>query len=234
MYIINRLPTSILENKTPLEKLYGQLQSLDHLKVFGCLCFASTLAHTRNKFEPRSTPCVFLRYPFGVKGYTLLNLLIKKFFLSRDVIFHETMFPFESTTYSPHSSLSLPHIFPLVATRPDFTSPLVPESFPSTHIDISVDSSTSELALPDVSIPSVSTNFNPLPANSADSSSSPLPPNLPLRKFVRISEPLAYLQDYQCSSVTCDDHALSTFPNRSGSAPITSGTKYPFSHYLDS
>ena len=234
MYIINKLPTSILENKTPLEKLYGQLQSLDHLKVFGCLCFASTLAHTRNKFEPRSIPCVFLRYPFGVKGYKLLNLLIKKFFLSRDVIFHETMFPFESTTYSPHSSLSLPHIFPLVATRPDFTSPLVPESFPSTHIDISVDSSTSEPALPDVSVPSVSTDFNPFPANFADSSSSPLPPNPPLRKSARVSKPPAYVEDYKCNNVTCDDHALSTFSNMFGSAPITSGTKYPLSQYLDS
>ena len=234
MYIINRLPTSILENKTPFENLYGQLPSFDHLKVFGCLCFASTLAHTINKFEPRSTPCVFLGYPFGIKGYKLLNLLTKKIFLFRDVIFHETVFPFAFATYSPYSSLSLPHIFPSVATRPDFTSPLVPESFPSSDTDISVDSSTSEPALPDVYVPSVSTDFNPLPANSVDSSSSPLPPNPPLRKSARVSKPLTYLQDYKCSNVTCDDHALSTFSNKSGSAPITSDTKYPLSQYLDS
>ena len=197
------MPTSILENKTPFEKLYGQLPSFDHLKVYGCLCFASTLAHTRNKFEPRSTPCYFLGYPFGVKGYKLLNLLTKKFFFSRDVIFHETAFPFASAAYSSHSSLSLPHIFPSIATGPDFTSPLVPESFPSSHIDISFDSSTSDhpsseiaLPLPEVSVPSVSTDFNPLPANSTDSSSSPLSSDPLLRKFARISKPSTYLQDY--------------------------------------
>ena len=125
VYIINRLSTSVLENKTPSKKLYGQLPSFYHLKVFGCLCCASTLPHNRNKFEPRSTPCVLLEYPFGVKGYKLLNLLTKKIFIFRDVLFHETVFHFVSATYSPHSSLSLPHICPSVATELDFTSPLV-------------------------------------------------------------------------------------------------------------
>jgi hypothetical protein len=95
VYLINRTPTRILNNRTPYEVLFNLKPHYSHLKIFGCLCFATTISHGRRKFDPRGRKCIFLGYPFGVKGYKLMDLNSKVVFLSRDVLFHETHFPFK-------------------------------------------------------------------------------------------------------------------------------------------
>ncbi|KAG7581709.1 Reverse transcriptase RNA-dependent DNA polymerase [Arabidopsis suecica] len=93
VFLINRTPSALLSNKTPYEVLTGTSPDYSQLKTFGCLCYASTSPKQRHKFLPRSRACVFLGYPFGFKGYKLLDLESNVVFTSRNVEFHEDLFP---------------------------------------------------------------------------------------------------------------------------------------------
>jgi hypothetical protein len=84
---------------------------------------------------------VFLGYPSGVKGYKLLDLHTSKLFISRDVVFHETIFPFKAKTCSqdfstflfPSSSTDSPkssHTFSYTLEEPFITNDIVPSISP--------------------------------------------------------------------------------------------------------
>lgn len=79
---------------TPYEKYHGTKPNLEHLKVFGCLCFVSTLKQGRHKFSERAQKCVFLGYSISKKGYKLFDIEQNTEIVSKDVIFYERLFPY--------------------------------------------------------------------------------------------------------------------------------------------
>ena len=112
-FLINRLPSPVLKFKSPYEILFGKVPDYQALKIFGCLCYASSLPAHRHKFAARVIPTIFMGYPIDYKGYRLLNLETREFFISRDVVFHEDIFPFavglnNTTTSNLAMSLVLP------------------------------------------------------------------------------------------------------------------------------
>ena len=93
--IINMLHTLVLNDFSPHEMLYNTSPDFNQLKVFGSLCYASTLSTNRSKFHPRALKCVFIGFKKETKGYILLNIQSREIFVSRDVVFYEHVFPYQ-------------------------------------------------------------------------------------------------------------------------------------------
>jgi hypothetical protein len=81
VHIINRLPSPILSFKTFFELLYSKQPFFSHLRVFGCLAYATNV-HAPHKFAPRFILSVFISYPIGQKAYKLFDLSNKFFLLA--------------------------------------------------------------------------------------------------------------------------------------------------------
>ncbi|KAI9157258.1 hypothetical protein LWI28_019338 [Acer negundo] len=87
-HIVNRLPASALDGKTPKEVWSGQpVSDYDRLHIFGCPAYFHV---TESKLDPRAKKAVFVGFSEGVKGFRLWNSESNKIILSRDVTFDES------------------------------------------------------------------------------------------------------------------------------------------------
>lgn len=140
-YLINRLPSSVLHDKSPYELLYHKQPDLTHLRVIGCLAYAYN--NTTDKFQPKAIPTVFIGYPQNQKGYLLYDTSTHKVLTSRNVLFHEHSFPFHThpSTVQTHS---LPH-----STYTHFEPPfIVPSNSSNTPLTLSASSTSSPIPSP--------------------------------------------------------------------------------------
>ena len=71
VHLLNMLPTKALKGKTPFEAWYGVKPSMEHLKIFGCVCYA-LIQEMKIKVEVG----IFLGCNSNSKGYRIYNPLI--------------------------------------------------------------------------------------------------------------------------------------------------------------
>ncbi|KAL0561212.1 hypothetical protein IC582_001634 [Cucumis melo] len=128
VYVINRLPSQVIHNISPFERLYGTLPSYSHLKVFGCACFVLLHPHEHTKLEPRARLCCFLGYGTKHKGFRCWDPISQRLRISRHVTFWEhRMF---SSLSSFHGFLVFLHFMPLYLVRTHSLLILLPLYFP--------------------------------------------------------------------------------------------------------
>ena len=59
-YLVNRSPSSVLEDKTPQEVWIGKKPSLSNLTVFGCDAYVHVPNQKRTKLDSKSKKCIFI------------------------------------------------------------------------------------------------------------------------------------------------------------------------------
>ncbi|CAL8151012.1 unnamed protein product [Prunus armeniaca] len=95
VFLINRLSTPQLHIMSPYEKLLQRPPDYKFLKSLGCACFPHMVPYNKHKLSFKSIPCVFLGYDDHYKGYRCLDPFSGRIYISRNVTFDETQFPYK-------------------------------------------------------------------------------------------------------------------------------------------
>ena len=91
VYLLNRLPTKSLKNKTPYEAWYGVKPFVNHLKIFGSICYYHVPEPKRSKLDSRAQKGILIGYGTSTKGYRIFCLQTNKVVLIRNAKVDEMM-----------------------------------------------------------------------------------------------------------------------------------------------
>jgi hypothetical protein len=73
VYLVNRLPSRVLEFKSPFKFLQDKIPDISHIKVFDCTCFMHLSATHRDKLDPRASNVYFWATPQPKKDTNVMT-----------------------------------------------------------------------------------------------------------------------------------------------------------------
>ena len=93
-HLINRMPSRVLQFKSPYDTLLHNLPTTSVLttlpfKLFGCLVFLKIHAQHRSKLHPKAFKHLFVGYSSNQKWYKCYSPISRRFYNSMDVTFFE-------------------------------------------------------------------------------------------------------------------------------------------------
>ncbi|KAH9741041.1 retrovirus-related pol polyprotein from transposon RE2 [Citrus sinensis] len=92
-FLINRMPTPVLNNVSPFAKLHGRPPDYKFLRTFGCSCFPLLRPYNNHKLNFHTQKCLMIGYSPIHKGYKCLDSTGKTY-IARHVQFNESEFPY--------------------------------------------------------------------------------------------------------------------------------------------
>ena len=136
IYLINRLPSRVLNFQSPLHTLssHHTIPSFLNLppKIFGCTVYVHIPKTHRTKLDPCALKCVFFGYGVHKKGYRCFDPISKRLFTTMDCTFLEEEYFFPSPTSSEGETTAQSPPLPnwLSQEGPELDHSSLPESTP--------------------------------------------------------------------------------------------------------
>ncbi|RVW74986.1 Retrovirus-related Pol polyprotein from transposon TNT 1-94 [Vitis vinifera] len=204
VHAINRIPSAVIHNQTPYERLFGSPPNYHHLRSFGSACFVLLQPHEHNKLEPRSRLCCFLGYGETQKGYRCYDPVSHRLRVSRNVVFWEHRLFVELSHFrSSLTNSSVLEIFPdesLVPSTNTFDPPLdfSPDIFDASPRQVADEQIDDELP-----------HFEP--GSPAPALPEDPPQDIPPRHSTRVRSIPPHLLDYHCYTALATLHEPQTY-----------------------
>lgn len=207
VYIMNKVTSPILNNKSPYYLLFNEEHDLHVSNFFGTLAYASTIQCHITKLDYRDKKRVFMNFKQVVKSVILLGTNNNENFLSRNVIHHEHIF-----SYKPNGNY---HTTSNFRVSP-FPKTFLPEpSQPIQHVSSQPEQSTISQSEPSYTLSTQpSSHFENLDTNHQN-----IDQDTNLQRPVKNIHLLTHLKEYVCnssnsfgqSSFSCIIYPISSF-----------------------